>query len=369
MTYKAHIFGFDADMSGMIGDALFFAGAEPVRFQDVASFTKTFRQEPPSIIAAPLAILHQLDLHVMLGGDERFDQVAVLAAVEDPYDPQLRETLESSALDYFLVSQPYHLKRLALAVMSRSPWGENPATSGRLLLAEANLERRIGIARAMRIARFDVSFADTAEDLEERLRSGEPTTIVIANLATAGRKVFEECFRDGAIRKVPWIAYSDREILANSAEGKLDRLEPVGTDPNPDTLLFHAQEILKKPQKDLRKCKRLPMSTPVSFRVDTLRETVWAYTRDFGLKGIFIRTAAPPPPETMVTVSFRAPTAEGMTQVGARVAWRKDYGESRDPMKPAGMGVHFTRVSAPDSAAIEAGYKALGKQIEASPGG
>ncbi|MBW2263921.1 MAG: PilZ domain-containing protein, partial [Deltaproteobacteria bacterium] len=162
--------------------------------------------------------------------------------------------------------------------------------------------------------------------------------------------------------------YNDREILANTEKGKPDVLASLGTDPNPDTVLFHVQDILKKPLKDLRKSKRMPMFTPVRFQVDTLRDSVWAYTRDISLNGIFIRTIAPPPPETMVTVSFRAPTAEGKVQVGARVAWRKDFGSTTDPMKPAGMGIQFTRVSAPDGAAIEAGHHALGELLDNSDG-
>jgi hypothetical protein len=50
------------------------------------------------------------------------------------------------------------------------------------------------------------------------------------------------------------------------------------------------------------------------------------------------------------------------------VAWRKDYGSETDPMKPSGMGIQFTRVSAPDGAAIEAGYNALGELLEHEDG-
>jgi hypothetical protein len=369
MTFKAHIFGFEPEMTGMIGEALFFAGAEPVKFQDVTMFTKSFKQEPPSLIVLPIGTIAQLDLHVMLGSDERFDGVAVLAAVDDPYDPRLRDTLENCALDYFVTSQPYHLKRLALAVMSKNPWSEAPTTSGKLLLAEANLERRIGIARAMRIAQFDVSFADTTEELVKRLSGDVGTTIVVANVAIASADTFATCFGNTELKRVPWIVYGDRVILANTTEGKPDRLEPIGQEPNPDSLLFHVQDILKKPLKDLRSSKRMPMFTPVRFQVDTLRDTMLAYTRDISLNGIFVRTIAPPPPETMLTVGFRAPTGEGTVQVGARVAWRKDFGQASDPMKPAGMGIQFTRVSAPDGAAIEAGYRALETLITDQDGG
>jgi hypothetical protein len=364
MTYKAHIFGFEAEMTSMISEALFFAGAEPIKFQDVTSFTKSFKLAPPSLIVLPLAAAEQLDLHVILGSDERFDKVAVLVAVDDPYEPGLRGTLENCALDYFLTSQPYHLKRLALAVMSRNPWSEAPTTSGRLLLAEADLERRIGLARAMRIAQFDVAFADDTEDLVKRLSGEESHSIVVANQIIASRETFQDCFKNPDLRRVPWIVYDNREILANTEKGKPDALVSIGTDPNPDTVLFHVQDILKKPLKDLRKSRRMPMFTPVRFQVDTLRDAVWSFTRDISLNGIFIRTIAPPPPETMVTVSFRAPTAEGKVQVGARVAWRKDYGSETDPMKPSGMGIQFTRVSAPDGAAIEAGYHALGELLD-----
>jgi len=366
MSFKAHIFGFEAEMTSMISEALFFAGADTVKFPDIASFTKTFKLDPPTMIILPLAAARQIDLHVILGSNERFDRVAVLVAVDDPYEPGLRSMLESCALDYFLTSQPYHLKRLALAVMSHNPWSEAPTTSGRLLLLESNLERRIGVARAMRIAQFDVSFADTIEDLETRLSADGSHSIVIANQALASSEAFRRCCKDHVERRLPWIVYTDQEILANTREGMPDELVPVGRDPNPDSLLFHVQDILKKPLKDLRRSKRVPMFTPVRFQVDTLRDIVWAFTRDLSLNGIFIRTVAPLPPETMITVSFMVPTGEGTVKVGARVAWRKEYGQAADPMKPSGMGIQFTRVSGPDGAAIEAGYGALSRLLEPS---
>ncbi len=364
MTYKAHIFGFEPDMTNMVSEALFFAGAEPVKFPDVAAFTKTFRQDPPALIVSTLETIRRLDLHVMMGGDEQFDDVAVLAAVGDPYDQALSETLETCALDYFLISQPYHLKRLALAIMSRNPWGETPATSGRLILAESDLERRIGIARALRIALFDVVFVDTLEDLGKRLRGDEHHSIVIANASLAGQGGFEKLHADSTVKRMPWIVYGEIEVLANTEAGHPDRLAPIGTGSNPDAILFHVQEILKKPLKDLRQSRRMPMFTPIRFQVDTLKDAIWAYTRDISLNGVFVRTVAPPPPETMLTVRFKAPTGEGIVQIGARVAWRKEHGSKGDPMKPAGMGIQFTRVSPPDGAAIEAGYGVMAGILE-----
>lgn len=362
--HRAYIFGFEPEMTTLVNETLFFAGAEPARFDDVTSFTKAFKQEPPVLIVLPLRTLQQLDLHVMLGSDPRFDGVNVIVAADDPYDPGLKEALESCAIDYFLVSQPYHLKRLAMAVMSRNPWSEAPTTSGRLMLAEANLERRIAIARVMRIAQFDVLFVDNAEDLSQRLKGEEACSIVLAAHSIATEEVFTDCFKDSDIRRLPWIVYSDSEMLANTEAGKPEKLSRIGAEPNPDTLLFHVQDVLKKPLEEMRQSKRLPMYTPVRFSVDTLRDSVWAFTRDISLNGIFVRTVAPPPPETIVTVNFRAPTAEGTVQLGGRVAWRKEFGQTTDPMKPPGMGIQFMRVSAPDGAAVEAGYDALGSLLE-----
>ena len=363
MSMKAHVFGFEPEMTHLVAEALFFAGAEPVEFPDVASFTRTFRQDPPAMIVSTLETIQRLDLHLMMGGDERFDGVAVLAAVEDPYDRMLPEALETCALDYFLVSQPYHLKRLALAIMSRNPWGETPIRSGSVVLADPSLERRIGIARALRIAQFDVVLVDTLDDLASRLASDERCSIAIAASSLLGGD-FEKILSNPAVKRIPWIVYGDREVLSNTVEGGADRLAPIGTESNPDAILFHVQEILKKPLKDLRRSKRLPLFTPIRFQVDTIRDAFWAYTRDMSLQGVFVRTVTPPPPETMLTVSFKPPTGEGTVQVGARVAWRREYGQKGEASRPAGMGVQFTRVSPPDGAAIEAGYRAVAGILE-----
>ncbi len=359
MTYKAHVFGFEPEMANMVAEALFFAGAEPVKFQDVASFSKSFQHDPPAMIVSTLETIGRLDLHIMMSGDERFDDVSVLVAVNDPYDRLLTEALETCALDYFLLSQPYHLKRLALAIMSKNPWGETPATSGRLILAESNLERRIGIARVLRIALFDVVFVDTLDDLARKLKEDHHCSIAMANQALVGSQGYARIHEDTAIKRMPWLVYGERAVMANTEEGHPEKLVLVGMEASADALLFHVQEILQKPLKDLRRSKRIPLFTPLSFKVDTIHDSVWAYTRDMSLEGLFVRTVAPPPPETMLTVTFKAPTAEGTVTVGARVAWRKEFGQKSDATKPSGMGIQFSRVSAPDGAAIEAGYRTM----------
>lgn len=364
MTFKAHIFGFEPEMANMVGEAMFFAGAEPVKFPDVSAFTKTFRQDPPALIVSTLETIRRLDLSLMMGGDERFDGVAVLAAVEDPYDRTLPDALGTCAVDYFLMSQPYHLKRLALAIMSKNPWGETPATGGKLILAEPRLDRRIAIARALRIALFDVVFVDTIEDLAGKLKGHDHYSIAIVESGIADGGGFERLREDTTVRRLPWIVYGDREVLANTEDGHPEKLSPVGTESSPDAILFHVQEILKKPLKDLRQSRRIPLFTPIRFQVDTIKDAVWAFTRDMSLNGLFVRTVAPPPPETMLTVTFKVPTEEGTVQVGARVAWRKEHGRQGDPAKPAGMGVQFTRVSPPDGAAIEAGHRAAIEILE-----
>ncbi len=361
--HRAHVSGFDQEMTSLVSETLFFAGADPLRFDDITSFTKAFKQQPPSLIVLPLRMLEQLDLHLMLGSDARFDGVSVIVAVDDPYSPGLRSALESCAIDYFLTSQPYHLKRLAMAVMSTNPWSETPMTSGRLLLVEPSLERRIAIARLMRIARFDVLFVDDREGLVESLSGDRPCSMVIACRAMITDELFLALNNDPSIRRMPWVVYGGNEILSNTQGGATDRLVRIGADPNPDTIMFHVQDILNRPLEDLRTSRRLPMFTPLRFQVDNIRDSVWAFTRDISLNGLFIRTLAPPPPETVVTLDFRSPTAEGTVKVGGRVAWRKEFGRKADPMKPPGMGVQFTRVSAPDGAAVKAGYNALAELL------
>lgn len=359
---KACIYGFDTTLMAALKEILYFAGSDPFEAEDVSSFSKIFKKDPPDIMVMSLEALEMLDFQIMVGSDSQFDDMAILLGVRDVFSPRLRNILETCAMDYFLASQPYHLKRLAMAVMATNPWSEVPTISGKLLLADGNLERRIAIARSLRIAKFDVEFAQSPDDLREKIVREHNYRMILSSLNIGVEDaiaIFRNVFEKADTKKVPWLIYETNNILANVKGDSPKELVKIGGDLSPETISFHVQSILSTPLKELRKSERLPFFTPVKFIIERIREEIWGFSTDISENGIYIRTLIPPPPDTMLTISFKAPTAEGMVQVGARVAWRKEYGDKSCPSKLPGFGIQFARVAAPDEAAILSGYHIL----------
>lgn len=359
---KACIYGFDATFMNTLKEILYFAGADPFEVEDVAGISKIFKKDPPHIMVMSMEILEMLDFQIMVGSDPQFDKMALLVGVRDVNSHLLRHVLETCAADYFLMSQPYHLKRLAMAILAKNPWSEVPVSSGKLLVADANLERRIAMARSLRIAKFDVEFAESPEDLREKIDKDHPYRMIVSAMNVGMQDaiaIFRDVYGKTDHKKVPWLIYETNSLLANIKKDDPGEMVMVGHELSPETLSFHVQGILASPMKELRKSERLPYFSPVRFTIERINEEIWGYCTDISEHGLYVRTLIPPPADAMLTIAFKAPTAEGLVQMGARVAWRKEYGEQSHPSKLPGFGLEFARLSEPDKAAVHTGYRIL----------
>ena len=176
--------------------------------------------------------------------------------------------------------------------------------------------------------------------------------------------IFTRVFSKEKFKPVPWLIYETNQLLANTKKGAAGELIKIGSDLSPETISFHVQSIIASPMKELRKSERIPYFTPVKVIIERIREEIWGFSTDMSENGIYIRTLVPPPVGAMLTISFKAPTAEGMVQLGARVAWRKEYGSQANPSKHPGFGIEFARISEPDRAALQSGYAIMLKAIK-----
>jgi|GEM_PF-4365552 len=367
---NACIYGFEPGLRNSLKEILYFAGfTNPYDVEDVSGLSRIFKTDIPDIVVISLQALDELDFHIMIGSNPQFDRMVIITGVDDVESPNLRHAIETCAMDFFLISKPYHLKRQAMAVMALNPWEEIPAMGGKIFLADPNLERRIAVARSLRIARFDVDFAVETSEIEEKVRGEHPYRVVICsealgeeNLVTIIKKI--SC--DVEARQVPWIVYGEGKIsLFKPQSGKIqEEARHTSTEFSPETIVFHVQNLLSPHIKEMRKSERIPYFTPVKVILERLNEEMWGFSSDLSENGLYIRTLVPPPPETMVTISFKPPTAEGMVKMGARVAWRKEYGSKGSPSKHPGFGVEFVRISEPDKAAVQAGYNILAQTLK-----
>ncbi|MDD5306866.1 MAG: PilZ domain-containing protein, partial [Deltaproteobacteria bacterium] len=83
-------------------------------------------------------------------------------------------------------------------------------------------------------------------------------------------------------------------------------------------------------------------------------------TYNVNLNGLFVRTIAPPPLQSIVECRFRPPCGDGEVALPAQVVWRKEFAAAGKVLSPAGIGLQFLDGAKPaDHAGYEAGYQAL----------
>ena len=358
MLVNTVVFRLDPAISSQIADALHLVDVEVTIFDEVEPFLNDLRSEPPSIIVLGIEAMELGSFRAILENEEELDRTVIIGVTSDPYDVSLRRGFESCLTDFVLEQRPFDIKRIAIALRSEDAWSGQPLDKGRNLLVDDDLGRRKSLGRMMRLSGFDVEFASSAEDLNQRLDQGRDYSVVVASETLMTVETLDSCISDHCVRPVSWLLYGN-ERLQCKIMGKGAKELSASRQVTPDLILFTIQEIANLPLKDMRSSKRIQYLTPVQFRMGSDDEGVWAFSRDLSLNGMFIRTLIPPPKDSVVRLSFRPPTADGMAEVGARVMWRREYSSPSNPMRPAGMGVQFVNPSGPDKAAIEAGYEEL----------
>lgn len=291
------------------------------------------------------------------------EDIAIIAAIEDPWSSFLDDLYTLSIDDYIVMSQVKDLIKKLKMISRGLPWPSIKKERGKVLLGERELKKRIFLGRLIRRRGFDLQFADSVEEIESFVKRDPLIELVITPFSLGENKIPDVIRRVRSIsgKRLPWIVLGAEEELLElfKLSSQFSPITLFKGFLSPEYIIFLINELLNPPPENVRKSKRVLFRGAVQVKDLNNEEVIWGYLYNINATGVYIRTLTPPKTGSQLELFFRPPFGEGRVKLRGRCVWTKEYGEEKGPVVPHGMGVFFTDISPADSAALSTGYSCL----------
>jgi DNA-binding response OmpR family regulator len=235
-----------------------------------------------------------------------------------------------------------------------------PPNTGRgiALIAEADRTRRTVVARVLRNAGYDVTFAVTSDDATTfSERADLSLAVVNAELLVNARPVVERARELGSSANFI-LCCAPRDLRA--ARENLQDLSGVAAVDGfaaPENVLFASNE-LRAGTVNNRKSARLLYGTTVGFRGAGRERDDLGFTYNVSSSGIYVRTLAPPDDDE-TWVELRPPRTERLVRLVVKIAWRRRFNHNENATVPPGFGAQIIDGARADLDAWTDGYAAM----------
>jgi DNA-binding response OmpR family regulator len=240
---------------------------------------------------------------------------------------------------------------------------EPPRTGrGSALIAESDRTRRTVVARVLRNAGYDVTFAVTAEDTAQFSERPDLSLAVInSELMPDARAAVERARGLGS--KANFILCCPPRDLRSARESlaELEGIAAVDGFAAPENVLFAANE-LRAGAVNNRKTPRLLYGTTVAFRGAGREKDELGFSYNVSAGGIYVRTLAPPDDDE-TWLELRPPRTERLVRVVAKVAWRRRFNHNENATVPPGFGAQIVDGARADLDAWTDGCAAMASLI------
>ncbi len=240
---------------------------------------------------------------------------------------------------------------------------EPPKTGrGSALIAETDRTRRTVVARVLRNAGYDVTFAVTSDDAATfSERPDLSLAVVNAELLPNARPIVERARELGSSANFI-VCCAPRDL--RSARDSLQDLSGVAAVDGfaaPENVLFASNE-LGAGSVNNRKSPRLLYGTTVAFRGAGRERDDLGFTYNVSSTGIYVRTLAPPDDEE-TWVELRPPRTERLVRLVVKIAWRRRFNHNENATVPPGFGAQIIDGARADLAAWNDGYAAMANAL------
>lgn len=331
---------------------------DPERLFDVLS-----AEHPRAILLSP-DLEKPADVCLAVRMKTELSLVPVLWVQTELDDLVFAEAFGVGGDDATTLAHPAGIVRRLQALPEVSDDGPVPSR-GLALLAEADDDRRVVLARLLRNGGFDVCFAADASELGARLRTDQLTLVVAAHGMPGDDplEILSQWRDEGGT--TPWIVATPPKRLLETSQAarKLDGVWVWDAYAPPENVLYAANEALRGSFAEQRASPRLLYGTAVAFRVGGRDRDDYGFLYNVSGEGLFVRTLAPLSPGDDAWLEFKPPRTDRRVRLEGRVVWRKLFGRVSEATVPPGFGVRITGGSETDTRRYVDGYRALAKEL------
>ena len=296
----------------------------------------------------------------------KLSNVPIVGAVKNVSDLAFLELFEWGGDDLVELGDTAALSR-RLQMLPKQDGTAGARPKGTVLVADADVRRRVLSTRCLRNAGFEVKVASNTDELAQAW--SDPAVVAVmadAEVPETGAEAALKAARSGG-NAVPWvISAAPRKmgalaLAAQGVEGVMlhDAFAPV------ENALFCINESLFGFHAEQRASPRLLYGTVVNFRVAGRDSDEFGYVYNVSADGLYIRTMAPLDVGEDAWLELKPPRTERRVRLEGKVAWRRMFGPLQGATVPPGFGVRITGGSTTDTQRYREGYEAFRKDLEA----
>lgn len=341
---------FTPEQSEALRLAVARAGATARMTSDGPSARRALKDpmaEPARLVIVDAAMTELEPLMTWLRTDPVLMGTLVVAIVPAPSDRAFADAHAAGCDDVVAQGDLGAITRRAAAVAAYDPTSRPAASQGRAIVAHPSDHKRRLLGRTLRLAGFEVCFAERADELA---CAKEPALLVAADAMPGGAL---ECIATArqltGQPSLPSIALGASDELP-SLEQRADALERVAAvheQAPPDHLLFVANELLRPGVRNLRASERVLYDALCAFRPAGQLAPVMGLTYNLSREGLYVRTLDAPEPGSTLWFELRPPGERQIVHLRGTVVWVRSVAHGPGGVAPFGFGVRIAADACP----------------------
>ncbi|MFK7986246.1 MAG: PilZ domain-containing protein [Sandaracinaceae bacterium] len=336
---------FSAEQGEAVRMALSRAGHRPRFVGDGTSARRILggRGPVPGLVLVDVAMVEIEPLLTWIRGRAELFGAMVVAVAPKASDGVFREAVAAGCDDVVTLGDTGAITRRAAKLIHYDPQQRPPVTQGRAVVVHPSVQARRLLGRTLRLAGFDVGFAETEVELASCMERG-PVELVVAACCgePAAAASIEAARRLSGVPDLPCVLVGNpSKVRRDEALNGLERIGVVREHAAPDTLLFVANELLRPGVKELRSSPRVLADQLCSFRVAGELEPAFGLTYNLSGNGLYVRTLDPPKRGARIWFELRPPHESSAVHLRGTVVWVRSVENGPGGAAPPGFGIRI----------------------------
>lgn len=343
---------FSVEQTEALRLALARAGATPRMTSDGPSARRVLKEPhapPASLVIVDAAMTELEPLMTWLRSDAALMGTIVVAVVPAASDRAFADAHALGCDDVVVQGDLGAVTRRAAALASYDPTQRPVASQGCAIVAHPNEHRRRLLGRTLRLAGFEVCFAERTGELTGSCASEATLLVAAESLAGGALECVSAARRVTGKPSLPSIVLAGSDELA-AIEARMDGndcVAAVDEQAPPDHLLFVANELLRPGVRDVRASPRVLNDALCAFRPAGQLGPVLGLTYNLSREGLYVRTLDPPPTGTTLWFELRPPGSRDVVHLRGTVVWVRSIERGPGGAAPPGFGVRIVTDACP----------------------